>query len=104
MSTIESGTDTGDAPPPGVNRREMLRRTALAGALASTPALLAACGSSDKSTAAGGGGSGVFADHPKWKFVFVNHVTTNPFFIPTRYGGRGRLQAVRLRLPVDRVG
>src|ERR1700683_675043 len=24
--------------------------------------------------------------HPQWKFVFVNHVTTNPFFVPTRYG------------------
>jgi simple sugar transport system substrate-binding protein len=25
-------------------------------------------------------------DHPSWKFVFVNHVTTNPFFVPTQYG------------------
>jgi simple sugar transport system substrate-binding protein len=24
--------------------------------------------------------------HPKWKIVFVNHVTTNPFFVPTQYG------------------
>ncbi len=24
--------------------------------------------------------------HPAWKFVFVNHVTTNPFFVPTQYG------------------
>ncbi|HEX3348406.1 MAG TPA: sugar ABC transporter substrate-binding protein [Acetobacteraceae bacterium] len=24
--------------------------------------------------------------HPKWRFVFVNHVTTNPFFGPTQYG------------------
>jgi simple sugar transport system substrate-binding protein len=24
--------------------------------------------------------------HQKWKFVFVNHVTTNPFFVPTQYG------------------
>ncbi len=24
--------------------------------------------------------------HPRWKFVFVNHVTTNPFFVPTQYG------------------
>jgi simple sugar transport system substrate-binding protein len=24
--------------------------------------------------------------HPEWKFVFVNHVTTNPFFVPTQYG------------------
>jgi simple sugar transport system substrate-binding protein len=24
--------------------------------------------------------------HPRWRFAFVNHATTNPFFIPTRYG------------------
>ena len=24
--------------------------------------------------------------HKPWKFVFVNHVTTNPFFVPTQYG------------------
>ncbi len=27
-----------------------------------------------------------FPDHPRWRFVFVNHVTTNPFFVPTQYG------------------
>jgi simple sugar transport system substrate-binding protein len=48
--------------------------------------------------AAGGALSGAFvgdADaapasflrpHPHWRFVFVNHATTNPFFVPTRYG------------------
>ena len=29
---------------------------------------------------------GKFPKHPQWKFTFVNHVTTNPFFVPTRYG------------------
>jgi simple sugar transport system substrate-binding protein len=29
---------------------------------------------------------GPFPDHPRWKFVFVNHVTTNPFFVPCQYG------------------
>jgi simple sugar transport system substrate-binding protein len=24
--------------------------------------------------------------HPRWRIVFVNHVTTNPFFVPTQYG------------------
>jgi simple sugar transport system substrate-binding protein len=24
--------------------------------------------------------------HPRWRFVFINHATTNPFFVPTRYG------------------
>ncbi|MGZ4385190.1 MAG: twin-arginine translocation signal domain-containing protein, partial [Gaiellaceae bacterium] len=28
----------------------------------------------------------VFAKHPKYKFVMVNHVTTNPFFTATIYG------------------
>jgi simple sugar transport system substrate-binding protein len=27
-----------------------------------------------------------FPDHKRWKIVFVNHVTTNPFFVPTQYG------------------
>jgi simple sugar transport system substrate-binding protein len=27
-----------------------------------------------------------FPDHPRWRFVFVNHVTTNPFFVPCQYG------------------
>jgi simple sugar transport system substrate-binding protein len=27
-----------------------------------------------------------FAAHPAYHFTFVNHVTTNPFFVPTRYG------------------
>src|SRR5206468_10234420 len=30
--------------------------------------------------------SGIFKSPGKFKFVFVNHVTTNPFFVPTRYG------------------
>ena len=47
--------------------------------------LLAACSSSnDKASAASAGGT--FGSSKKLKFVFVNHVTTNPFFVPTRYG------------------
>jgi simple sugar transport system substrate-binding protein len=30
--------------------------------------------------------AGPYPEHPKWKFVFVNHVTSNPFFVPTQYG------------------
>jgi len=29
---------------------------------------------------------GTYPSHPTWKFVFINHVTTNPFFVPTQYG------------------
>src|SRR5438552_8965621 len=70
---------------PGFNRRTFLRRTALTGvASGSVGALLSACGSSASSS--GGGSESVFGKHKKYKFVFVNHVTTNPFFTPTQYG------------------
>jgi simple sugar transport system substrate-binding protein len=29
---------------------------------------------------------GTLPSHPKWKFVGICHVTTNPFFVPTQYG------------------
>lgn len=29
---------------------------------------------------------GAFPEHKRWKLVFVNHVTTNPFFVATQYG------------------
>ncbi len=35
---------------------------------------------------AAGADAGPFPAHPRWKFVFVNHVTTNPFFVPCQYG------------------
>jgi simple sugar transport system substrate-binding protein len=56
------------------------------GAAVSLPALLAACGGGGKKSSGGGGGIGKYPKTPKWKFVFVNHVTTNPFFVPTQYG------------------
>jgi simple sugar transport system substrate-binding protein len=66
----------------GLSRRELMRRTAIAGAGGSLAAFLAACQSGTTSA----GGQGNFPSHPKWKFTFVNHVTTNPFFVPTQYG------------------
>ena len=69
---------------PGFSRRAFLRRTAFTGVAAgSVGALLSACGTSASS---GGGSSSVFGSHPSYKFVFVNHVTTNSFFTPTQYG------------------
>lgn len=74
------------------------RRTALTGGAAGLAAtILAACGGSNNSktttTAAaqtsttGGGTSGVFGpSNSRLRFTFVNHVTTNPFFVPTKYG------------------
>jgi simple sugar transport system substrate-binding protein len=70
---------------PGFDRRAFLQRTALTGAgIGGVSTLLAACGSSASSS--GGGAVAVFGSVPKLKFVIVNHVTTNPFFVPTQYG------------------
>ena len=78
--------DGPDEGRPGFDRRAFLRRTALTGVAAgSVSTILAACGSS-ASSGSGGNSSSVFGSHPKYKFVFVNHVTTNPFFTPTQYG------------------
>jgi simple sugar transport system substrate-binding protein len=70
--------------PNGVDRAQLLRRVGLGAAALSVPALAGAQGAA----AAGNGAAnfGNFKPHPKWKFVFVNHVTTNPFFVPTQYG------------------
>src|SRR6266536_5196359 len=42
--------------------------------------------SSGSSSSAAASAAGNFPKTPPWKFVFVNHVTTNPFFVPTQYG------------------
>ncbi len=71
---------------PEIDRRAFLRRTALTGVAAgSVSTILSACGSS-ASSGSSGGSSSVFGSHKSYKFVFVNHVTTNPFFTPTQYG------------------
>ncbi len=76
--------DRSQPDSPGFDRRAFLRRTALTGVAAgSVSTILAACGSSASS---GGSSESVFGKHPSYKFVFVNHVTTNPFFVPTQYG------------------
>jgi simple sugar transport system substrate-binding protein len=69
---------------PEIDRRAFLRRSAMTGVAAgSVSTILAACGSSASS---GGSSGSIFGSHPGYKFVFVNHVTTNPFFTPTQYG------------------
>jgi len=69
---------------PGFDRRAFLRRTALTGAaVGGVSTLLSACGSSASSSS---GATAVFGSAPTYKFVVVNHVTTNPFFVPTQYG------------------
>jgi simple sugar transport system substrate-binding protein len=88
---VDGGPEQGERSRfnwPDIDRRSFLRRTALTGVAAgSVGTILSACGSNSSSASSGGGGSaGVFGSHPSYKFVFVNHVTTNPFFTPTQYG------------------
>jgi len=70
---------------PAASRRALLRGSALAGGGVAAALALAACGSGSSSAAAASG-TGNFPATPKFKFVFVNHVTTNPFFQATQYG------------------
>jgi simple sugar transport system substrate-binding protein len=85
--------DAREEATPHSRLRAFSRRTALTGGAAGLAAtILAACGggSDSKTTstaAAGTPATGVFGgSSKKLKFVFVNHVTTNPFFVPTKYG------------------
>jgi len=72
----------------GPTRRKLLTGTGLVSATAAASALLAACSStsSSGSTSTAKQAAGNFPTTPPWKFTFVNHVTTNPFFVPTQYG------------------
>ena len=81
--------------------RQLTRRTALTGAAAGIAAvILEACGSSSSSSSTSATGTGsstaattgssaaasIFGVSQSYKFTFVNHVTTNPFFTPTQNG------------------
>src|SRR5918992_65076 len=75
----------------GIGSYRLGRRQFLAAsALASAGLLLGGCRREAAQQASQGGGSGGsggnFPDTPEYNFVFVNHVTTNPFFVPTQYG------------------
>jgi simple sugar transport system substrate-binding protein len=74
----------------GPSRRKLLSGAGLVSATAAASALLAACSSSGSgSTAAAstaGSAAGNFPKTPAWQFWFVNHVTTNLFFVPTQFG------------------
>jgi simple sugar transport system substrate-binding protein len=85
---VEQAVDTLGLNP--ITRRRLLKGAGLTSATLAATALLAACGSDDNTQASGGAaaGAGDFPSTPKWRFVFVNHVTTNPFFTPTQYGAQ----------------
>ena len=84
---VEQAVDTLDLNR--VTRRRLLGGIGLTSASLAASALLAACtNNDDKSGDAAAAGAGDFPSTPKWRFVFVNHVTTNPFFTPTQYGAQ----------------
>jgi simple sugar transport system substrate-binding protein len=96
LERLEWAEDKAQEETPLTRWRAVTRRTALTGGAAGiAAAMLAACGSSKSGTGkatataaaqGNGGGAGVFSEDSKLKFVLVNHVTTNPFFVPTKYG------------------
>lgn len=87
---------TGVDDTPHGRLRALTRRGVLTGGAAGLVATaLAACGksspSNSKAASNSGGGtpaSKIFGSPKKPHFVFVNHVTTNPFFVPTKYGAQ----------------
>lgn len=71
------------------SRRTALKFLGAGGGAAAAGAMLAACSGvqeAQQPDGGGGGGAGNFPDRQDWRFVFVNHVTTNSFFVPTRTG------------------
>lgn len=77
----------GNAARRGLTRRQVLGKGALvAGGAVGFSSVLAACGPGASTNTSASASGGKLPSHPSWKFVFVNHVTTNPFFVPTQYG------------------
>jgi simple sugar transport system substrate-binding protein len=86
---VEQAVDTLGLNP--ITRRRLLTGAGLTSATLAASALLAACGSNDNKSSSGSAaaaGAGDFPSTPKYRFVFVCHVTTNPFFTPTQYGAQ----------------
>jgi simple sugar transport system substrate-binding protein len=86
----------------GPTRRRLLTGTGLVSATAAASALLTACSSSSSSAAKGGTSTPTIGDFPKtppWQFWFVNHVTTNLFFVPTRSGYTDAAKLLGLPIP-----
>jgi simple sugar transport system substrate-binding protein len=78
---VEEAVDTLDLNP--VTRRRLLSGTGLVSASMAATALLSACTEQAQQQA---GAVGQFPATPKWRFVFICHVTAHPFFTPTQYG------------------
>lgn len=81
-----------------LSRRDALKWVgAGSGAVAMTKVLAACQGATSGSSSSNGVGH--FPSTPKWRFVFVNHVTTNSFFVPTRYGLADAASMLNLTTP-----
>ena len=84
---IESNTP--ENTPGERSRRDILKWFGVGGGVAAASMALAACKGAQSGSGDGGGSSST-GNFPKpsekWKFVFVNHVTTNSFFTPTQNG------------------
>lgn len=80
----------------GVSRRDTFRWLGTGGSVVAASAILAACGNAASSAS---GGVGNFPTTPKWQFTFINHVTTNSFFVPTQYGLQDAAAALGLPKP-----
>jgi len=94
----------------GPTRRRLLTGTGLVSATAAASALLTACSVGSKSSAsssssvsssssAAAAAVGNFPSTPKWQFWFVNHVTTNLFFVPTQFGMKDAAALLGLPAP-----
>jgi simple sugar transport system substrate-binding protein len=72
---------------PHSKARAVTRRAALGGAGGAIAGLmLGQPAASLAATASAASVSSIFGSQKRYHFVFVNHVTTNPFFVPTQYG------------------
>jgi simple sugar transport system substrate-binding protein len=86
----------------GTTRRRLLAGTGLFSASAAASALLTACGGSSTTASAAKNTVGNFPKTPAWQFWFVNHVTTNLFFVPTISGTKDA--AALLGIPTPKWG
>jgi simple sugar transport system substrate-binding protein len=69
-----------------LDRAAALRLAAAAAAAAAVP------------SSAHAAAAGFPQPHPRWRFVFVNHALTNPFFVPARYGSADAARAFGVRV------
>lgn len=91
--------DSGASIFGSVTRRGVLQGVGLSGVAAASAALLAACTGTANQSGASGDGAGDFPSTPKFKFTFVNHVTTNTFFQATQYGLQDAAALVNIATP-----